>query len=137
MKTIKIPYWLEVALRVIPAFILVQSLFFKFSGAEVSVLLFETIGMEPFGRIGIGVSELIVSALLLYRPTAFYGAFGALGLMAGALFFHMFTPLGIAIQLPEGGTDGGQLFIMALVVFLLSAVNVYFHRASFRTIIPA
>lgn len=127
--------WKDLLLRIIPALLLVQSLFFKFSAAPESVLLFTTIGMEPFGRIGIGVAELIASAMLLYRPLAFWGALGSLGLMAGALFFHLFTPLGVAIALPQGGNDGGVLFLMALAIFLLSLLNAYFHRSAISGII--
>jgi hypothetical protein len=133
-KQTPLPSWLSLALRLIPAVLLLQSLIFKFSGAEVSKLLFTTIGMEPWGRIGIGTAELIVGLLLLYRPTVFWGVLGSLGLIAGAIFFHLFTSLGIEIALPEGGTDGGQLFAMAVVIFLLSLLNVYFHRSSFRTL---
>ena len=127
--------WKDLSLRIIPALLLVQSLFFKFSAAPESVLLFTTIGMEPFGRIGIGVAELIASAMLLYRPLAFWGALGSLGLMAGALFFHLFTPLGVAIALPQGGNDGGVLFLMALAIFLLSLLIAYFHRSAISGII--
>lgn len=127
--------WKDLSLRIIPALLLVQSLFFKFSAAPESVLLFTTIGMEPFGRIGIGVAELIASAMLLYRTLAFWGALGSLGLMAGALFFHLFTPLGVAIAMPKGGHDGGVLFLMALAIFLLSLLNAYFHRSAISGII--
>ena len=46
--------------------ILLQTLFFKFTGAEESVYIFSTVGrflniagVEPWGRIGSGVLELI------------------------------------------------------------------------------
>jgi uncharacterized membrane protein YphA (DoxX/SURF4 family) len=122
------PAWLDWSLRLLPAILLMQSLFFKFSAAPVSVQLFTTIGMEPWGRIGIGIQELIVGILFLIPATAGIGAFGAVGLMTGAIGFHLFTPLGIAIAVPGGGTDGGQLFGMAVLIWILSAVNVYFHR---------
>lgn len=127
--------WKDLLLRIIPAVLLLQSLFFKFSAAPESVLLFTTIGMEPFGRIGIGIGELFVAFLLLYRPLAFLGALGSAGLMSGALYFHLFTPLGVAIDLPDGGNDGGVLFLMALVIFLLSLLIVYFHRSAISGII--
>ena len=62
------------ALRIIPALILLQTLFFKFSGADESVYIFSTLGMEPWGRIGSGVLELIASILILYPRTTFIGA---------------------------------------------------------------
>ena len=115
-------------LRLVPAFILMQSLFFKFSASPVSVKLFTTIGLEPFGRIGIGVAEIIVAILILVPKTTVYGAIGAVGLMIGAIYYHIATPLGIAISLEDGSTDGGQLFIMAWVVLILSAINAFIHH---------
>jgi uncharacterized membrane protein YphA (DoxX/SURF4 family) len=100
------------ALRIIAAVILLQTLFFKFSGAEESVYIFSTVGMEPWGRIGSGVLELIASILILYPRTTFIGAALGVGLMSGAIFFHL-TKLGIVVK-----DDGGQLFIYALLVFI-------------------
>jgi uncharacterized membrane protein YphA (DoxX/SURF4 family) len=100
------------ALRIIAAIILLQTLYFKFSGLEESVALFTKLGIEPWGRIGTGVMELIASLLLLIPATVFIGAFLGIGLMAGAIFSHL-TILGI-----ESNGDGGQLFIMAVVVLV-------------------
>jgi uncharacterized membrane protein YphA (DoxX/SURF4 family) len=99
-------------LRIIAALILLQTLFFKFSGAEESVFIFSTLGMEPWGRIGIGILELIASILILYPRTSVPGAMLGAGLMSGAIFFHL-TKLGIVVK-----NDGGQLFIYALLVFI-------------------
>jgi hypothetical protein len=98
------------------AAILGQTLFFKFTGAPESVYIFSTIGMEPWGRIGSGVVELIAVGLLLYPRTPALGAVLAIGVMAGAIFFHL-TRLGIEVQ-----GDGGVLFKLALAVVLCSAV---------------
>jgi uncharacterized membrane protein YphA (DoxX/SURF4 family) len=73
--------------------ILLQTLFFKFTGAEESVYIFTTLGAEPWGRIGSGIVELIASVLLLVPATASPGAVMALGLMAGAILSHL-TVLG-------------------------------------------
>ncbi len=108
-------HWSFVAiwlLRLLAAFILLQTLFFKFSGAEESVYIFSTLGMEPWGRIGSGIMELIAAVLLLYPRTTFIGAALGAGLMSGALFFH-FTKLGIVVT-----GDGGLLFVYALLVFI-------------------
>ena len=109
------------ALRIIAAIILLQTLYFKFSGHEESVALFTKLGIEPWGRIGTGVMELIASLLLLIPATVFIGAFLGIGLMAGAILSHL-TILGI-----ESNGDGGQLFIMAVVVlvscFILCLMN--------------
>jgi len=101
------------SLRILAAIILLQTLFFKFSAAEESVYIFSTLGMEPWGRIGSGVIELIASILLLIPRTTAIGAVLGLGVMSGALFFHL-TRLGIVVR-----DDHGQLFIYALLVFQL------------------
>jgi uncharacterized membrane protein YphA (DoxX/SURF4 family) len=100
-------------LRIIAAIILLQTLFFKFTAHPESVELFTKLGVEPWGRIGTGVLELITGILLLIPASVFAGAFIGLGLMAGALFSHL-TVIGI-----ESKGDGGQLFFMALLVFII------------------
>ena len=89
-------------LRLVPALILLQTLFYKFSGAGESVFIFSELGMEPWGRIGSGVLELIAALLLLYPRTTFIGAALGMGLMAGAIFFHL-TKWGIPV-----GANGGR-----------------------------
>lgn len=101
-------FWI---VRLVPAFILLQTLFFKFSAAEESVWIFTQVGAEPWGRIGSGVVELIASLALLYRPTVWLGAVLALGTMSGAIASHLFI-LGIEVK-----GDGGQLFAYALITF--------------------
>jgi len=105
----KIVNWI---LRLLAAVIMLQTLYFKFTAAPESVYIFRTIGMEPYGRIGIGVMELLASILLLLPTTRLIGAGLGIGLMAGALFFHL-TQLGIEVQ-----GDGGQLFAYALIVMV-------------------
>ena len=116
-------------LRILAALILLQTLFFKFSAAPESVYIFSTIGMEPWGRIGIGILELIASILILIPATTLYGAVLAVGLMAGAIFFHV-TKLGISVM-----NDGGQLFIYALVVLLASIALIAINRLQLRRLI--
>lgn len=112
------------ALRVLVAVILLQTLFFKFTGAPESVFIFEAVGMEPFGRYASGFAELVAAVLLLLPPARFaaLGALLALGVISGAIFFHL-TKLGIVVQ-----DDGGMLFTLALVVLLGSAVTLYLNR---------
>lgn len=119
MKTTNILLW---TLRIVAAIILLQTLYFKFTAAPESVYIFETVGMEPYGRIGSGIVELIASILLLIPRTSWLGAFLALGTISGAIFFHL-TKLGIEVQ-----GDGGTLFILALIVFVTSLVNVWLSR---------
>ena len=109
-------------LKVIVAAILLQTLYFKFTGAEESIYIFETIGMEPWGRIGSGIVELIAAILILINRTAWLGALLALGVICGAIFFHL-TSLGIEVQ-----GDGGFLFILACVVFVGSLIILWQER---------
>jgi hypothetical protein len=99
-------------LQVLSAGILLQTLFFKFTGAAESKFIFETLGAEPWGRIGSGVAELVVAVLLLTPRTIVFGAAGAVGVITGAIGAH-FTKLGIVVQ-----NDGGLLFGLACTVFV-------------------
>ncbi|WP_136468809.1 DoxX family membrane protein [Flagellimonas onchidii] len=105
-------------LRLVAAVILLQTLFFKFSGAAESIYIFETVGMEPWGRYGSGVIELVAGILLLWSRTVGLGALLGLGVISGALFFHL-TVLGIEVQ-----GDGGLLFYLAVMVFISCAILV-------------
>ena len=105
------------------AVILLQTLFFKFTGAEESVYIFTTVGAEPWGRIGSGVIELIASILLLIPAGAPIGAALAMASMAGAILTHL-TLLGIEVK-----GDGGLLFALALTAFVGSAIVLLVRRA--------
>jgi len=105
-------------LRLVAAVIMLQTLFFKFTGAEDSIYIFTQIGMEPWGRYAIGTGELIAGILLLVPSFSWLGAIGGIGLMAGAVFFHL-TIIGIEVK-----DDGGTLFIMALAVLISCIINV-------------
>lgn len=109
-------------LRLLAAGILLQTLYFKFTGAPESVYIFETLGMEPWGRIGSGLVELAAAVLLLISGTVAWGAILALGVMLGAIGSHL-TRLGIEVQ-----GDGGLLFGLAITVFVASAVLLVLHR---------
>lgn len=111
----------SVVLRLVAAFIMVQTLYFKFTAQPESIYIFTKAGMEPWGRIGTGVAELIASVLLLVPATIVPGAVIAIGLMAGALATHLFI-LGIEVQ-----GDGGQLFIYALIVLLSGIALLVIH----------
>jgi hypothetical protein len=112
-------------LRGLAAAILLQTLFFKFSGARESVYIFTTLGLEPWGRIGSGIVELIASVLLLMPRTVTWGAALSLAVISGAIVSHA-TRLGIA--LPAVG-ESGELFALAVVVFLCSAALLVMHRS--------
>jgi uncharacterized membrane protein YphA (DoxX/SURF4 family) len=108
--------------RIAAAIILLQTLYFKFSSAPESVYIFTKVGLEPWGRYGSGVAELIASVLLLVPCRAWAGALLALMVMAGAIFSHL-TVLGIVVQ-----NDGGLLFGLALTVAICSLVTLVLHR---------
>lgn len=118
MKITLIITWL---LRIIAALIMLQTLYFKFTGHEQSVHLFTILGMEPWGRIGTGVFELVASILILFPKTTGFGAALGLGLMGGAIFFHL-TKLGIVF-------DGDAvLFIYAVITFVCCLVLFIIYR---------
>lgn len=108
--------YFSVALRIIAAVIMLQTLYFKFTAQPESVYIFSKAGMEPVGRIMTGIAELVASVLLLIPSTIAFGALMGIGIMTGAIFFHL-TILGIEVQ-----RDGGQLFIYALTVFVACVV---------------
>lgn len=110
------------ALQIIVALILFQTLFFKFTGAEESKYIFSTLGLEPWGRIGSGIVELIAVVLLLIPRTVPFGAILALGTISGAIMSHL-TRLGIIVK-----DDGGLLFALACIVFVASAILLFLHR---------
>ncbi len=112
-------FYVERLLSIVAAIILLQTLYFKFTAAPVSVHIFSTLGVEPWGRIGTGVMELICGILLFIPRTSFYGAGLALGIMTGAILSHLLL-LGIEVQ-----GDGGNVFTLAIVV-TLCAVGVLF-----------
>lgn len=109
-------------LRLLAAVILLQTLYFKFSAAPESIYIFSKIGIEPWGRIATGILELIAGILILIPSATVFGALLAIGLMSGAIFFHV-TRLGISVQ-----TDGGQLFIYAMIVLVSSLVLAIIYR---------
>ena len=114
-------------LRLLVAGILFQTLFFKFTAAPESVYIFKTLGLEPWGRIGSGVVELIAVILLLIPATVPVGALLSLGVISGAIMSHL-TKLGIAVVNADGTSDGGLLFGLALIVFVGSLALLWMHR---------
>lgn len=114
------------ALQLATVGILVQTLFFKFTGAEESVYIFTTLGMEPWGRIGSGIAELIAALLLLAPRMAVPGGLLSLGVISGAIASHL-TRLGIAVK-----GDGGLLFGLALTVFACSAGILLIRRSELK-----
>lgn len=109
MKSKKI---LSLLLRLVAAGIMLQTLYFKFTAQPESIYIFSRLGIEPWGRIGSGIAELIASVLLLWPSTVVLGALLGAGIMLGAVTAHA-TLLGIEVL-----GDGGQLFIYALIILI-------------------
>lgn len=132
------------ALAIFVAFVFLQSLVFKFSGSQETVIIFNTIsdwmagisflapvseGFRAYGGNVIGITELIASILILVPKTRVLGAVISIAVISGAIFFHLFTPLGVVRVVDEAGnTDGGALFFMACGVWLCSAALIYMGR---------
>lgn len=120
---IKLQKILFTVLRFTAAIILLQTLAYKFTAHPDSVHIFSTLGLEPYGRVGIGVLELIAGGLLAYGRFSYLGAVLSLGLMSGAIFSHL-AMLGIEVN-----GDGGSLFTLAVITFICSAGVLYLQRA--------
>ena len=120
-------FWL---LRFLPAAILLQTLFFKFTAAPESVYIFTKLGAEPVGRIGSGVVELIAGILLLIPRFSWLGAGLALGTMSGAIASHL-GPLGIDVL-----GDHGQLFAYALLTWCCSATLLWIEKSTWLPLVP-
>ncbi|HKQ63155.1 MAG TPA: DoxX family protein [Candidatus Polarisedimenticolaceae bacterium] len=110
------------AFQIVVAAILLQTLFFKFSGAEESVYIFSRLGAEPWGRIGSGIVELIAAVLLLVPRTAAIGALLSIGVISGAILSHL-TVLGVEVQ-----GDRGLLFGLACIVLVGSVAIAFIRR---------
>lgn len=127
----------NIATRVLSAyiaFVFVQSLFYKFTGSEESIFIFSTLRewsgislFEPAGRWIIGSAELVASILLFVPGATILGAAMAIGIMTGAIFFHLFTPLGIEIM-----GDGGELFALACGVWISGWIILWLQRNQVR-----
>ncbi|MFT3704960.1 MAG: DoxX family protein [Agriterribacter sp.] len=120
MRVQQIMLWI---LRIIAAGILLQALRFKFTADAETVYIFSKLGMEPWGRIGAGIVELIAAVLILIPRTTAWGALAALIVMTGAIFFHL-TTLDVSIM-----GDSGLLFYMAIIVWICCAILFMVYRA--------
>ena len=127
MNVKNIAMWI---LRIVSAYILLQTLRFKFGAEPESVYIFTKVGMEPWGRIGSGIVELIASLLILFPRTTAWGAGMAIGTMSGAIFFHL-TKLGIDVM-----GDHGQLFYMAIATWVSCAILLWVYKEQLLRFMP-
>ncbi len=119
--------YIERITSLIAAVILLQTLYFKFTGAPESVYIFSQLGLEPYGRVGLGIVELITAVLLIVKRTSFVGALLGLGIITGAIFSHLFV-LGIVVQ-----NDGGLLFALAVIVFIMCVISAILQKEKWTT----
>lgn len=117
-----------ILLQLIISIIVGQTLFFKFTGAPESIYIFSTLGVEPWGRIALGTIELLSIILLWIPRTTIYALILIVGMMSGAIASHLFV-LGIEIR-----SDGGELFILALVTWVSAAVLLVLKREEVKAL---
>jgi hypothetical protein len=116
------------AIRLLVAIILFQSLYFKFGSHEQAIHIFTTLDVEPWGRFLLGGIKLVL-AIGILLPITKSIANNLIGLlMIGAVGAHLFTPLGIVVRW-DGQNDGGQLFIMGVIVIILCVVEIGIERS--------
>lgn len=108
--------------QILSAIILLQTLYFKFTGAPETIHIFESVGMEPWGRYVSGIIELISGILLLIPGLSWLGALLGLTVISVALFFHI-TVLGVEVM-----GDGGALFYLAATVFISCLSIIWIRR---------
>jgi hypothetical protein len=119
MVTKNIISWL---LRLTVAIILLQTLYFKFTAHPDSVHIFSALGVEPWGRITLGIIELITAILILIPKTKIIGMVNSIGIITGAILSHLLV-LGINVS-----NDGGGLFILAIIIFIASSIFLIMHK---------
>ena len=118
----KTKHYFSLFLRLLIAGIYLQTLYFKFSAHPDSVYIFSQIGLEPYGRIGLGFVELVTAVLLLIPASKSIGAVVSLGIISGAIILHL-GPIGIEVQ-----GDSGKVFYLALLVFLATLTLIVLQR---------
>jgi uncharacterized membrane protein YphA (DoxX/SURF4 family) len=117
-------------LQIIPAVIFLPMGIMKITGNPNSVMLFEQLGMEPLGRFAVGIAEIAAGVLLLWSSKSWLGGLVGMGVLAGAIFFHL-TSIGIVMN-----GDGGMMFMIAIATFLMSAAVVWLRRHHIPVIGP-
>jgi len=146
---------ITIVLTVYIAFVFIQSLFFKFTDSPETQYIFGTLDawgaslgfaglFAPrgvFSQYVVGSAELVASTLLLgglllRRPIVHAGgALLSIGVISGAIFFHLFTPLGVQVRNTDGSLDGGELFALACGVWVSAAVLIALHRDTIRALL--
>lgn len=111
--------------------IMIETLFYKFTGAAESKYIFSKMGTEPWMRWVQGIWELMAALGLLLPRLRWAGGILTTGAMSAAILSHL-TWLGLAIQ-----GDHGLLFGMALVTFGCGATVLWLSRHAIPGYVPA
>lgn len=85
---------------------------------------------QPF-RLFVAGMEIVAAILVLIPRTQGPGGLFAMGIMGGAIFFHIFTPLTI-----DPYEDGGKLFQEACFTFLMGALVAWLRRGQILALLP-
>lgn len=120
---------LSLVLRIGIAIIFIQTLYYKFTAHPDSVHIFSALGVEPFGRIGLGIIELITAILLLVPRTKLWGILIGLGIISGAIFSHLLV-IGTEVK-----GDSGGLFLLAIIVMIASLILMFIHKDEFKELV--
>lgn len=115
-----------IILSLVITIIYLQTLYFKFSAHPDSVYIFSKLNLEPYGRIGIGILELITAILIVTPKTRIIGAILSLGVIFGAIVSHL-GPLGIEVL-----GDGGKVFYLAVIIFVCSALLLWIQKEELK-----
>lgn len=109
-------------LTVIITIIVLQSVYFKFTGGAEMVYVFRALNVEPFGRYLSALMEFAACMLLYFQKTRLLGATLTMFLMLLAMLAH-FCFLGLEVL-----GDAAIMFMLALMTFSLSSILIYRYR---------
>ena len=145
------------------SYVFLGSLKYKFTNSLETQHIFSEIGnwlntflpdfigniFSNYGGYIIGTIELIASILLLVgsvllilnkeikkinnKEIVAIGAKISFIIIFGAIFFHLFTPLGIEVQVPNQASDNGGLFKLAVSILITSAILIYMNCKWFNS----
>lgn len=133
----RVLYWLTWPAALWIAYIFLWYEQYKLTGHPGSVWLFQTLadwlfigGYEKPFRLSVAIAEIVASVLVVIPRTRIWGAALSFGIISGAIFFHVFSPVGI-----DPFDDGAQLFKEAVAVWFASAFILVVMRNEVRAVL--
>ena len=133
----RVLYWLTWPAALWIAYIFLWYEQYKLTGHPGSVWLFQTLadwlfigGYEKPFRLSVAIAEIAASVLVVLPRTRMWGAALSFGIISGAIFFHVFSPVGI-----DPFDDGAQLFKEAVAVWFASAFILVVMRNEVRAVL--